>query len=98
MFLGLAMVSPYQTLKNTLTIPPDRLEPGQTWIATVTASDPWGLSTISDVEIEIANVPPTAIISTSPQPPIAGAFITLDGSMSADLDGEIIHYMLGCKW
>tara|TARA_B100000085_G_scaffold6733_1_gene6166 strand:+ start:3894 stop:6143 length:2250 start_codon:yes stop_codon:yes gene_type:complete len=80
-------------LENTLTIPPDRLEPGQTWIATVTASDPWGLSTISDVEIEIANVPPTAIISTSPQPPIAGAFITLDGSMSADLDGEIIHYM-----
>ena len=80
-------------LENTLTIPADRLEPGQTWIATVTASDPWGLSTISDVEIEIANVPPTAIISTSPQPPIAGAFITLDGSMSADLDGEIIHYM-----
>ena len=80
-------------LETTLTIPPDRLEPGQTWIATVTASDPWGLSTISDVEIEIANVPPTAIISTSPQPPIAGAFITLDGSMSADLDGEIIHYM-----
>lgn len=80
-------------LENTLTIPADRLEPGQTWIATVTASDPWGLSTISDVEIEIANVPPTAIISTSPQPPIAGAFITLDGSMSADLDGDIIHYM-----
>ena len=80
-------------LENTLAIPADRLEPGQTWIATVTASDPWGLSTISDVEIEIANVPPTAIISTSPQPPIAGAFFTLDGSMSADLDGEIIHYM-----
>ena len=80
-------------LENILAIPADRLEPGQTWIATVTASDPWGLSTISEVEIEIANVPPTAMISTSPEPPIAGAFITLDASMSTDLDGDIIHHM-----
>ena len=80
-------------LEDTLAIPADRLEPGQTWIATVTASDPWGLSTISEVEIEIANVPPTAMISTSPEPPIAGAFITLDASMSTDLDGDIIHHM-----
>ena len=80
-------------LEDILAIPADRLEPGQTWIATVTASDPWGLSTISEVEIEIANVPPTAMISTSPEPPIAGAFITLDASMSTDLDGDIIHHM-----
>ena len=80
-------------LEDTLAIPADRLEPGQTWIATVTASDPWGLSTISEVEIEIANVPPTAMISTSPEPPIAGAFIILDASMSVDLDGDIIHHM-----
>ena len=80
-------------LEDTLAIPADRLEPGQTWIATVTASDPWGLSTVSEVEIEIANVPPTAMISTSPEPPIAGAFITLDASMSTDLDGDIIHHM-----
>ena len=68
-------------LETTLTIPPDR---ARTMDCHCYISDPWGLSTISDVEIEIANVPPTAIISTSPQPPIAGAFITLDGSMSAD--------------
>ena len=80
-------------LEDILAIPADRLEPGQTWIATVTASDPWGLSTISEVEIEIANVPPTAMISTSPEPPIAGAFIALDASMSTDLDGDIIHHM-----
>ena len=80
-------------LEGAWSITTDRLEPGQTWIATVTASDPWGLSTILEAEIEIANVPPTAMISTSPEPPIAGAFITLDGSMSIDLDGEIIHYM-----
>ncbi len=80
-------------LEDILAIPADRLEPGQTWIATVTASDPWGLSTISEVEIEIANVPPTAMISTSPEPPIAGAFIILDASMSVDLDGDIIHHM-----
>ena len=80
-------------LEDILAIPADRLEPGQTWIATVTASEPWGLSTISEVEIEIANVPPTAMISTSPEPPIAGAFIALDASMSTDLDGDIIHHM-----
>ncbi len=80
-------------LEDTLAIPADRLEPGQSWIVTVTASDPWGLSTISELEIEIANVPPTAMISTSPEPPIAGAFITLDASMSTDIDGDIIHHM-----
>ena len=80
-------------LEDILAIPADRLEPGQSWIVTVTASDPWGLSTISELEIEIANVPPTAMISTSPEPPVAGAFITLDASMSTDIDGEIIHHM-----
>jgi len=80
-------------LDGAWTITTDRLEPGQTWVVTVTASDPWGLSTILEAEIEIANDPPTAMISTSPEPPIAGAFITLDGSTSIDLDGEIIHYM-----
>ena len=53
-------------LEGAWIITTDRLEPGQTWIATVTASDPWGLSTILEAEIEIANVPPTAMISTSP--------------------------------
>lgn len=74
-------------------VPADRLEPGQTWVATVTASDPWGLSTVELAEITIANVPPTALFTTSPEPPVAGAFITLDASMSADLDGEVTHYI-----
>ncbi len=80
-------------LEDALIVPADRLEPGQTWVVTVTASDPWGLSSIAEAEIEITNVAPTALFLTSPEPPIAGAFITLDASMSADLDGDIIHYM-----
>jgi hypothetical protein len=59
----------------------------------VTASDPWGVSSEIEAEITIANVPPTALFTTSPEPPIAGAFITLDASMSADLDGEVTHYL-----
>ena len=74
-------------------VPTDRLEPGQTWVATVTASDPWGLSSEMQAELTIANVPPTAMFRTSPEPPVAGAFISLDASMSSDLDGEVTHYL-----
>ena len=80
-------------LEDALIVLADRLEPGQTWLVTITASDPWGLSSVAQAEIEIANVPPTALFSISPEPPIAGAFITLDASMSVDLDGQITHYM-----
>ena len=80
-------------LEDVLIVLADRLEPGQTWLVTITASDPWGLSSVAQAEIEIANVPPTALFSISPEPPIAGAFITLDASMSVDLDGQITHYM-----
>ena len=80
-------------LEDALIVLADRLEPGQTWLVTITASDPWGLSSVAQAEIEIANVPPTALFSISPEPPIAGAFITLDASMSGDLDGQITHYM-----
>ena len=82
-------------LEDALIVLADRLEPGQTWLVTITASDPWGLSSVAQAEIEIANVPPTALFSISPEPPIAGAFITLDASISVDLDGQITHYMWG---
>ncbi len=80
-------------LDDSRSVPAERLEPGQTWIATVTASDPWGESSEIEAEITIANVPPTALFTISPEPPIAGAFITLDASISTDLDGEVTHYL-----
>lgn len=80
-------------LDDSHSVPAERLEPGQIWTSTVTASDPWGVSSEIEAEITIANVPPTALFTTSPEPPIAGAFITLDASMSADPDGEVTHYL-----
>ncbi|MDP6886027.1 MAG: hypothetical protein QGI58_04000 [Candidatus Thalassarchaeaceae archaeon] len=80
-------------LDDSRSVPADRLEPGQTWTTTVTASDPWGVSSEIEAEITIANVPPTALFTISPEPPIAGAFITLDASISTDLDGKVTHYL-----
>ena len=80
-------------LDGELLVPAERLEPGQTWQVSVTANDPWGLSSTMISEITIANIPPTALPSISPEPPIPGAFTILDASLSQDLDGQIISYM-----
>ena len=70
----------------------DRLEPGQTWGVTVIANDPWGLTSSVFEEIEIANLPPAADWSTSPDSPVPGTQFSLDPSASLDPDGEIVAW------
>jgi len=79
-------------LDDTWLIPPERLEPGQIWTANVLASDPWGLNTSSSLDIEIANLPPQAAYIIDPQPPIAGAYMVIDGTVSNDLDGNVVSW------
>ncbi len=79
-------------LENVWLIPAERLEPGQIWTANVLASDPWGLNTSSSLDIEIANTIPQAAYVIDPQPPIAGAYMVIDGSVSNDLDGEVVSW------
>ena len=70
----------------------DRLEPGQTWGVTVIANDPWGLTSSVFEEIEIANLPPAADWSTSPDSPVPGTQFSLDPSASLDPDGEVVAW------
>jgi len=69
-----------------------RLEPGQIWSVTVIASDPWGLTTSTSKEIAIANLPPLAWWSASPEPLVPGAMMSLDGTASIDSDGEVVTW------
>ena len=69
-----------------------RLEPGQIWSVTVVASDPWGLTTSISKEIAIANLPPLAWWSASPEPLVPGAMMSLDGTASIDSDGEVVTW------
>ena len=69
-----------------------RLEPGQIWSVTVIASDPWGLTTSISKEIAIANLPPLAWWSASPEPLVPGAMMSLDGTASIDSDGEVVTW------
>ena len=69
-----------------------RLEPGQIWSVTVVASDPWGLTTSTSKEIAIANLPPLAWWSASPEPLVPGAMMSLDGTASIDSDGEVVTW------
>ena len=73
-------------------VPSSRLEPGQTWSVTVIASDPWGLTSSFSKEVEIANLPPSASWSTSPEPLIPGAMMSFDGTASTDSDGEVVTW------
>ena len=79
-------------LDGQATVPSDRLEPGQTWSVTVTAIDPWGLTSSASEQIVIANLPPAADWSTSPNPAVSGSEFYLDASTSTDPDGEIVAW------
>jgi len=71
-------------------VPASRLEPGQLWSVTVSANDPWGLSSSASQNVTIPNLPPVALWSASPQPSIPGAMASFDASGSSDPDGEIV--------
>ena len=73
-------------------VPASRLEPGQLWSVTVFANDPWGLSNSASQSVTIANLPPTAFWSTSPEPPVPGAMASFDASNSSDPDGEVVTW------
>ena len=74
------------------TVTSDRLEPGQTWEVTVFANDPWGLSSSASQLVMIANLPPVADWSTSPEPAVPGAEFSLDASGAIDPDGEVVAW------
>ena len=73
-------------------VPSSRLEPGQTWSVTVIARDPWGLTSSASQEVTIANLPPSAAWSTSPEILIPGTLSSFDGSASTDSDGEVVTW------
>ncbi|RZP11565.1 MAG: hypothetical protein EVA35_00915 [Candidatus Poseidoniales archaeon] len=73
-------------------VPSSRLEPNQIWSVTVIANDPWGLTTSTSKEITIANLPPMAWWTTSPELLVPGAMMSLDGTTSTDSDGEVVTW------
>jgi len=79
-------------LDGQAVVPSDRLEPGQVWIVTVIAIDPWGLTSSASEQTTIANLPPAADWATSPNPAVPGTQFSLDASTSADPDGEIFAW------
>ncbi len=70
----------------------DRLEPGQTWEVTVFANDPWGLTSSASEMVVIANLPPVADWSTSPDPAVPGSEFSLDASGAQDPDGDVVAW------
>jgi hypothetical protein len=74
-------------------VPADRLEPGQEWTVTITANDPWGLSSNASASITIVNLDPEASWSTNPEPPVPGAMVNFDASTSSDPDGAVTTWL-----
>jgi hypothetical protein len=74
-------------------VPAERLEPGQEWQVTVIVNDPWGLSNEASMSITIINLAPIPAWNTLLESPLAGSKISLDGSDSIDLDGEVINWI-----
>jgi hypothetical protein len=74
-------------------VPAERLEPGQEWQVTVIVNDPWGLSNEASMSITITNLAPIPAWKTLLESPLAGSKVSLDGSDSIDLDGEVINWI-----
>ena len=79
-------------LDGESSVPAERLEPGQEWQVTVIVNDPWGLSNEASKSIIIINLAPIPAWNTLLESPLAGSIITLDGSDSIDLDGEVTNW------
>ena len=80
-------------LNNETHISSNLLSPGQTWSVVVKTSDVFGLFSESYASIIISNIPPVALINDISDSIVPGSLSSLDGSLSTDIDGNIISWV-----
>ena len=80
-------------LDNETHISSNLLSPGQTWSVIVKTTDVFGLFSESYGSIIISNIPPVALMNDISDSIVPGSLSSLDGSLSTDIDGNIISWM-----
>tara|TARA_B100001113_G_scaffold69068_1_gene53442 strand:+ start:4879 stop:7548 length:2670 start_codon:yes stop_codon:yes gene_type:complete len=80
-------------LDNETHISSNLLSPGQTWSVIVKTTDVFGLFSESYASIIISNIPPVASMNDISNSIVPGSLSYLDGSLSTDIDGNIISWI-----